>query len=207
MRLLELFCGFKSVSTIACSMGYECISLDINPKFNPDICMDIMEFNPKCYPRNYFDCIWASPECKIWSIVQNSLIGRKWESLDELNEERKHHVKFVEKTLEIIQYFSPAKWFIENPFSSKMKTLDCLQGFNFYVYDYCQYNDGAYKKPTIIWTNRTDLQSNRCKCKTHTKWDYIERGTDMTRLQCRYHIPANLIRYLLSDNIYLETHK
>ena len=47
-RLLELFSGTKSVSKVAKALGWETISLDIDPKFDPDLCMDILDFNYTC---------------------------------------------------------------------------------------------------------------------------------------------------------------
>ena len=97
--------------------------MDLDNSFKPNILHDILQWNYKDLPW-IPDVVWSSPPCTEYSRVKTRG-KRNLEYADTL----------VEKTLEIIQYFSPAKWFIENPFSSKMKTLDCLQGFNFYVYD------------------------------------------------------------------------
>ena len=70
MRLLELFSGTKSVSKIAKSLGWETISLDIDPKFNPDFCMDIMDFDYTQFPKNHFSFVWASPDCIAYSVAR-----------------------------------------------------------------------------------------------------------------------------------------
>jgi hypothetical protein len=48
-------------------LGWEVVSLDILKKFNPTHQCDIMDFVYTQYPRGYFDIIWASPECKVYS--------------------------------------------------------------------------------------------------------------------------------------------
>ena len=48
MRVLELFCGVnKSVGKVAEAMGWEVISVDINPRANPVLLQDIQEFDEK----------------------------------------------------------------------------------------------------------------------------------------------------------------
>ena len=59
-RLLELFSGTKSISKVAKKLGWETVSLDIDPRFldDTDLCMDIMLFDERQFPRNYFSCIY-----------------------------------------------------------------------------------------------------------------------------------------------------
>ena len=47
MKVLELFCGTKSVGKVCEEKGYEVISLDIEKKFNPSICIDFIEWDYK----------------------------------------------------------------------------------------------------------------------------------------------------------------
>ena len=60
MRLLELFSGTKSVRKALRILYPDAYvkSLDIEPTMEPDICMDILEWNYKDYEP--FDVIWAS---------------------------------------------------------------------------------------------------------------------------------------------------
>ena len=60
MNLLELFSGTKSVGTIAKSLGFNVISLDLK---NADINTDILEWDYQQFDRNHFDFIWSSPPC------------------------------------------------------------------------------------------------------------------------------------------------
>ena len=44
-KLLELFCGTKSVSKALGEQEFEVISLDIDPDFEPTICADFMDWD------------------------------------------------------------------------------------------------------------------------------------------------------------------
>ena len=108
-------------------------------------------------------------------------------------------VPILQKTLEIIDYFSPETWFLENPQTGRMK--DFMTGYDFYDVDYCQY-DFPYRKRTRIWTNKIQFSPKRCDpatCKfMKDKKHFISlyKGSQTT-LQERYSIPSRLILSLL----------
>lgn len=195
MRILELFKGGGSITNFfKDNENIEVISLDILEKYKPSIVCDIMEFDYKQYEPGYFDIIWASPECKIFSSLQYSWIGRKWKDRDELNDERLKHSRFINKTIEIIEYLKPQYYFIENPCYSAIwnyienkKYLD-----DFIIVDYC-YFGFDYKKPTKILTNKK-LENKRCKCEIHKR-----QFKDTSDLIERYSIPQPLLEYLFNE--------
>ena len=76
MKTLELFCGTKSFGKYAEERSWENISVDIEKKFNPTICCNILDFNYKDYDVGSFDLIWASPPCQYFSLCRKSWIGR-----------------------------------------------------------------------------------------------------------------------------------
>ena len=207
MRVLELFKGSGSITKYFENTNNEVISLDIVPKYLPTICCDIMEWDYKEYPVGHFDIIWASPECKIFSMLQNTHIGRKWKDKEELQTQRDIHSKFIKKTIEIIRYFEPTDYFIENPLYSKIwDYVDDDYKKDFVIADYC-YFGYRYKKPTKILTNKK-LENKRCSCKKHdmriglTGCKMINatnvKKKDNTTLMERYSIPLFLLDYLFN---------
>ena len=47
MKVLELFSGTESFSKVARERGHECFTVDNEPKFNPSLCIDIMQLTPE----------------------------------------------------------------------------------------------------------------------------------------------------------------
>ena len=185
---LDLFAGTNSWGKVI-EESHNVISLDItdykgkHPKTH--IC-DILTWDYKIYPKNHFDIITAGCPCVFYSILQlawvDSKNGRKkrckktgklYVYTKELyQKDLEYSDKLVKKTLEIIKYFKPRLWFIENPYSSKLKSRPFMKDLNFYVIDYCAYGFD-YKKPTIIFTNKKEFIPKRClKNKCHSIMKY-----------------------------------
>jgi len=202
MRLLELFCGTKSVSKAVGQHYTEVISVDIEAKFNPTICIDILNWDYKAFPVGHFDAIWASPPCQEYSCL-NHARPDKVPNVE-------HSDRVVKRTLEIIEYFNPDKFFMENPQTGSLKDRDVVQGIPFIDVDYCRFSDWGYKKRTRIWTT-SDLEDALClgagKCPNmtgkahkkaignhhHAREFWAERGK---RLEQRYSIPPRVIQFL-----------
>ena len=70
--------------------------------------------------------------------------------------------KLVRRTLEIIEYFQPKVWFIENPQTGLLKSRDFMGGTPFHDVTYCKYGY-AYRKATRIWTNVADFKPLFCR--------------------------------------------
>ena len=157
MKLLELFSGTKSASK-AMRIIYpdlESITLDFCPKYKPDILIDILEWDYKVYPRNHFDVVWASPNCKGYS---RATFGNQKERNFEYSD------RMVKKTLEIIDYFSPKYWFLENPWTGFLRTREFMKELPMYRVDYCRYGKDS-QKPTSIWTNLKGFVPKKCEKK------------------------------------------
>ena len=166
MNVLELFSGTGSVRKCCDQLGWNCISLDFNKKFNPTHCCDILDFNYKQYDKDYFSLIWASPDCCAYSHLQSCWLGRMKKgglfTKEKMEEDKKEADKLVIKTLEIINYFNVDNWFIENPFTSDLKNRYFMKDIPYYKVSYCMYSDWGYKKDTNIWTNKKDFKPLVC---------------------------------------------
>ena len=68
----------------------------------------------------------------------------------------------VKKALDIIEYFKPALWFMENPNTGRLKDREYMKDLNYYIVDYCMYSDWGYRKRTRIWTNKKDWKPLIC---------------------------------------------
>ena len=206
MKVLELFSGGKSITKFFENLpNVEVISLDFEKKYNPDICCDIMEFDYKQFDIGHFDIIWASPECKVFSILQNTLLGRKGGSInkEELIKKQLENSKYILKTIEIIKYLNPKYYFIENPQHSAIWNYipdDFNIGINV---SYCKFGFD-YQKNTRIITNKV-LENCLCKKKNKVfeccglskhKSSIGKLGSQKQGLLERYSIPQDLLKYL-----------
>ena len=110
-RLLELFCGTKSIGRAFEAAGWEVVSLDIVSKFEPTILCDIRSWDYALFPPGHFDMVWASPVCTEYSRAL-TMRPRRLEEGDVL----------VLRALEIMEHFDPLMWVIENPATGLLKT-------------------------------------------------------------------------------------
>jgi len=182
MRLLELFSGTHSIGFIAKSRGFEITSLDrdldgkssiYDYESNNHLKEDILTWDYKQFPVGYFDIITASPVCLFWSNLRNTWIGRKCKSIHPTDIITKEHilndienkgVPMIKKTMEIIEYFNPKFFWIENPQTGKMKNYFDIEYpyIPYYDIDYCKYSDWGYKKRTRFWTNIENFKPKLC---------------------------------------------
>jgi hypothetical protein len=67
-KALDLFSGSGSVAKRLTELGYEVVTLDINPRCRPTIVVDILrwQYRKKFHP-GYFDLVVASPPCEMYS--------------------------------------------------------------------------------------------------------------------------------------------
>jgi hypothetical protein len=151
MKVLELFAGSRSVGKIAEELGMEVFSSDLIAFEGIHYPISILDFDVTKVPFKP-DVIWASPPCTGFSVAA---IGYHWTggrgAYIPKTDTAKLGIELVKKTLEIIEYFQPTYWFMENP-RGVLRKLDIVQGLRKNSVTYCQYGDERMK-PTDIWTN------------------------------------------------------
>lgn len=144
MKILELFSGTESFSKVAREKGHQTFTIDNNPKFHPDLCIDIMKLKLEDIPFTP-DVIWASPPCTTFSVAS---IGHYWKKPKDATIDG---ILFVCKTIALIYLLKPKYWFIENPMGM-LRSQWFMKGMPRKTITYCQYGD-TRMKPTDIWTN------------------------------------------------------
>ena len=159
-RLLELFSGTGSIGRAFEELGWEVFSLDLDPKSNATITMDFMEFDWTVFPKDYFQCIWASPPCTMYSIARTT--AKTPRDLEGSN-------RLVQRVLDCIKYFMPKTWFMENPQSGYLKSQPVVEGLRYRDTSYCVWPGGfEYRKLTRVWTSADDWSlpccSRSCPC-------------------------------------------
>ena len=151
MKVLELFAGSRSIGNVAESLGMKVFSTDIEQFDGINYVVDILEFDLDKVPFKP-DIIWASPPCTGFSVAA---IGRNWTKTEgdaiPKSDTARLGIELVKKTIEIIDYFQPKYFFIENP-RGMLRKLQIMQRFKRQSVTYCQYGDDRMK-PTDIWTN------------------------------------------------------
>jgi hypothetical protein len=167
MRVLDLCSGTHSIERWAREHGHdeevEVVSVDIRvvPHCAPPTHLtDVLAWDyAAAYPPGHFDVVHASPPCTQYSIARTTAkTPRDYEKADAI----------VARCLEIVRYFDPPMWTMENPRTGYLKTREVVAGLPYVDVDYCQFGT-PFRKPTRIWTNRPDTLADvatRCDPKT-----------------------------------------
>lgn len=159
MKVLELFCGTKSISKAFAARGHEVYTVDWEKGFEPTLCADIGTLTVEqiidlC--GGVPDVIWASPDCTTYSVAAISY-HRKREAngnLKAVTEYAQRCDEINEHVVRLIQELGPQYWFMENP-RGAMRKMDFVQDLPRYTVTYCKYGE-TRMKPTDIWTNHPD---------------------------------------------------
>lgn len=191
--VLDLFSGSKSVSkAMRQNKNVKVITLDIKPKYEPDILEDILEWDYKKL-KEIPDIIWASPPGGSYSFL-NPYANRDRKTGKALGDNAKYFDSLLEKTIEIIKYFQlknpKLKFIIENP-KGLMRFMPILYKYKRYTVLYCNYGFNI-QKPTDLFSNDTELKLDQypiCRDKKQT--------TPITQLEssfARSKVPPKLIK-------------
>ena len=158
MKVLDLFCGTKSIAKAFERHGHEVYTVDWNKEFDPSLCADIGKLTADdiinlCGGKP--DVIWASPDCTTFSVAAISTHRTRRD--DGILLPKSDYAKMCDEIdahlINLIKELNPACWFIENP-RGGMRKASFMQEINHlrHTVTYCQYGD-TRMKPTDIWTN------------------------------------------------------
>ena len=165
MKVLELFCGTKSISRAFEERGHETFTVDWEKSFEPTLCADVGlltvdQIKELC--GGIPDVVWASPDCTSYSVAAISRHRKR-----EPNGNLKAVTPYAEKCdkinahlIELIKELNPKYWFIENP-RGAMRKMDFMQGLPRYTVTYCQYGEERQKPRTFGRTTRNRTLSHR----------------------------------------------
>ena len=158
MKILDLFCGTKSIANAFEKRGHQVYTVDWNKEFEPSLCADIGALTADdiiklCGGKP--DVIWASPDCTTFSVAAISKHRIKDQNgvLIPTSEYAKQCDLIDAHLIDLIEQLNPKYWFIENP-RGGMRKASFMRDLNKYRHTvtYCQYGDFRMK-PTDIWTN------------------------------------------------------
>lgn len=206
---IEFFAGSKTVSKVAGSLGYDTFTIDIEPKFQPDLVADIAKIKLTQIPGvGNTSILWASVPCTHYSILN---IGNHWEKLTYANRkyfyipktrEARSAISLLEKTLYLIRKINPTYYFIENP-RGALRHMPQMKSIPFrHTVSYNDYGLEVYK-PTDIFTNCPFVQLKEIKSSVGR--EFSEKITDLKNAYIRSIVPGPLIESILNQII--EHHK
>lgn len=204
MKVLDLFCGTKSIANAFESRGHEVFTVDWDKQFNPTMCADIGKLTAEDVIQlcgGVPDVIWASPDCTTYSVAAISRHRRKDASgnLHPISDYAKQCDYVNKHLIALIQELKPKYWFIENP-RSAFRKMDFINPFPRYTVTYCKYGEKRMK-PTDIFTNHP----NPCfipPCKNgDTCHDAAPRGARTGTQSLKNRIEKARIPALLCEHI------
>ena len=149
-------------------LGYEVVTLDRVYRYCPTIWTDILRWQyRKWFSPGHFYHIVASPPCEEYSQAKTT---------------KERNLAYADKcvctTLEIVRYFRPPIWWMENLRQGLLRHHPFMNGVPYCDVDYCQFSDWGYKKPTRIWGNAHigGLPPNLCDPANDDQWG-MKKGT------------------------------
>lgn len=162
MKVLELFCGTKSVSNAFKARGHEVYTVDWEKSFEPTLCADIGELTAADIIQlcgGVPDVVWLSPDCTTYSVA--AINKHRQREADGNLKAVSEYAAFCDKVNAhiidiVVNQLKPKYWFIENP-RSGFRKMNFVKGLPRYTVTYCKYGE-TRMKPTDIFTNHPDTK-------------------------------------------------
>lgn len=173
-NILSLFSGTQSWTQFYDKSKYNIYNIDLMYHYSDTLCRNILIWDYKDEIKDKIDIIYASPPCNFYFTnmkhgIMPSYSRNKGSGNRNYTEyEKKLSLDLVNKTIEIIEYFKPKFWIIENPRAKMRKHYPKILNREPITIDYCRYGVN-YKKPTDLWLSFEFNNILRCNHKKHDK--------------------------------------
>lgn len=167
-KMLDLFCGTKSMAKAFERAGWETYTVDWSPEFEPTLCCDVNTLTVEKIIElcgGIPDFVHMSPDCTSYSVAAISRHRKQNKETGEL-EAVSDYAKFCDGTNSyiidlVVNQLRPTFYTIENP-RSAMRKMSFVKKLPRYTTTYCQWGD-TRMKPTDIWTNLPNPNFPCCK--------------------------------------------
>jgi len=155
--VLDLFAGLGGFSSaFKQSDRWDVTTVEIEERFEPDICADVFELRPSDFDRQ-FDVVLASPPCTQFSTAGNH-DAWDFDTHEPQTAAARDAVALVFHTVGLIRGLSPDYWFLENPQGRLRWFLGRPTG----EVTYCQYGR-PYMKRTDLWGEHPPMTYHSCQ--------------------------------------------
>jgi hypothetical protein len=131
---------------------WDVVTVDIEEKFEPDLCADILSLKPADLRDSIGDCevlvVLVGHPCTLFSTAGNH---DEWdlEARQPVGARARRHLAMLFHTLGLVHALAPDYWYLENPKRSRARWF---LGPPEATVTYCQYGM-SYQKPTGLWGN------------------------------------------------------
>jgi site-specific DNA-cytosine methylase len=167
-KMLDLFCGTKSMAKAFERAGWEVYTVDWEKDFEPTLCCDVNTLTVEKIIElcgGVPDFVHMSPDCTSYSVAAIFHHRKQNKDTGEL-EAITDYAKFCDKTNAyiidlIVNKLKPRFYTIENP-RAAMRKMSFVKDLHRYTTTYCQWGD-TRMKPTDIWTNIPNPNFPCCK--------------------------------------------
>jgi hypothetical protein len=167
-KMVDLFCGTKSMAKAFERAGWETYTVDWEESFEPTLQADIGTLTSEDIIKlcgGVPDVIWASFDCATFSVAAIGHHRRKnleTGNLDPISEYAKFCDNVDQNVLRLINELKPTYFWIENP-RGGLRKMTWMQDIPYrYTTTYCQWGEKRMK-PTDLFTNYPDAYFPCCK--------------------------------------------
>lgn len=167
-KMLDLFCGTKSMANAFKRAGWETYTVDWSEEFEPTLCCDVNTLTVDKIIElcgGVPDFVHMSPDCTSYSVAAIFHHRKQNKETGEL-EAITDYAKFCDNTNSyiidlVVNQLKPRFYTIENP-RAAMRKMKFVKDLPRYTTTYCQWGD-TRMKPTDIWTNIPNPNFPCCK--------------------------------------------